>query len=88
MTEMIEDDIAIHLIAGIMESGRRILGEDAIKAANEVEGLDVRPNGEIVVTGSEDYKIIGDLCRAFEKAMRGKLVVDVEVRLNLKRGVV
>ena len=53
-----------------------------------MEGLDVRSNGEIVVTGSEDYKIIGDLCRAFEKAMRGKLVVDVDVRLNLKRGVV
>lgn len=86
--QMIEDDIAIHLIAGIIDAGRRILGEDAIKAANEVEGLDVRSNGEIVVTGSEDYKIIGDLCRAFEKAMRGKLVVDVDVRLNLKRGVV
>lgn len=82
---MIEDDIAMHLIAGIIESGRRILGEDAIKAASEVDGLDVRSNGEIVVTG-EDYKIIGDLCRAFEKAMRGRLVVEVEVRLNLKRG--
>ena len=84
---MIEDDIAIHTIAGIIDAGRRILGEDAIKAANEIEGLDVSSNGEIVVTG-EDYKIIGELCRAFEKAMRGKLVVDVEVRLNLKRGVV
>ena len=82
---MIEDDIAIHLIAGIIDAGRRIIGEDAIKTANEVDGLDVRSNGELVVTG-EVYKIIGDLCRAYEKALRGRLVVDVDVRLNLKRG--
>ena len=82
---MIEDDIAIHLIAGIIDAGRRIIGENAIKTANEVDGLDVRLNGEIVITG-EVYKIIGSLCREFEKALRGKLVVDVEVRLNLKRG--
>ena len=44
---MIEDDITIHLIAGIIDAGRRIIGEDAIKAANEVKGLDVRANGEI-----------------------------------------
>ena len=82
---MIEDDVAIHLISGIIDAGRRIIGEGAIKTANEVEGLNVRANGEIVATG-DVYKIIGDLCRAYEKAMRGRLVVDVEVRLNLKRG--
>lgn len=82
---MIEDEVAIHTIAGIIDGGRRILGIDAIKAANEVNGLEVGVNGEIVVTG-EVYKIVGDLCRAFEKAMRGQLVVDIEVRLNLKRG--
>ena len=82
---MIEDAIAIHTIAGIIDAGRRIVGEDAIKVANEVNGLDVRVNGEVTVTG-EFYKIIGELCRALEKALRGKLVVDIEVRLNLKRG--
>ena len=82
---MIEDDIAMHLITGIIDACRRILGEDAIKTANDVPGLDVRSNGELVVTG-DAYKIIGLLCKEFEKALHGKLVVDVEVRLNLKRG--
>ena len=84
---MREDEIAIHLIAGIIDAGRRIIGENAITTANEVEGLDVRANGEIVVTG-DAYKIIGTLCREFEKALNGKLVIDIEVRLNLKRGAV
>lgn len=82
---MIEDDIAIHTISGIIDAGKRILGEDAIKAANDVGGLNVKSNGELVVTG-ECNKVIGELCRAFEKSMRGTLVVDIEVRLNLKRG--
>ena len=82
---MIDDDIAIHLIGGIIDAGKRILGDGAIKAANEVEGLDVRPNGELVVTGEYTH-IIAGLCSAFEKTMRGHLVVDVEVRLNLMRG--
>ena len=82
---MIEDEIAIHLITGIIDACRRIIGENAIKTANEVEGLDVRSNGELVVTG-DVYKTIGTLCREFEKALNGKMVVDIEVRLNLKRG--
>ena len=82
---MIEDDIAIRTILGIIDGGKRIVGESAIKAANDVTGLKVSGNGELVVTG-EFYKIIGDLCGALEKALGGKLVVDVEVRLNLKRG--
>ena len=32
------------------------------------------------------YKIMGSLCRKYEKAMEGRIVVDIEVRLNLKRG--
>ena len=36
---MIEDEIAIHTITGIIDGGRRILGEDAIKTVNEVDGL-------------------------------------------------
>ena len=82
---MIEDEITIHLIGGIIDAGRRIMGDDAIKSANEVNGLNVRTNGEVVVTG-EAYKIVGELCQIYEKAMRGKLVVDIDVRLNLKRG--
>ena len=82
---MIEDNITIHTISGIIDAGKRIVGEDAIKAANEVDGLKVSGNGEIVVTG-DAHKITGDLCRALEKAMRGKIIVDIEVRLNLKRG--
>ena len=31
-------------------------------------------------------KITGDLCRSYERAMRGSLVVDIEVRLDLKSG--
>ena len=70
---------------GRQDQVRGAIVPDATKAASEVQGLDVRPNGELVVTG--DYnKVIADLCSALEKAMRGHLVVDVEVRLNLKRG--
>ncbi len=83
---MIEDDITIHLLSGIIDAGRRIIGEDAIKTANGVEGLHVRSNGEIVVTG-DPSKIMGNLCREFEKAFRGKLVVDVDVRLNMIKGI-
>ena len=82
---MTENDISMHIISGIIDAGKRIVGEGAIKAANEVEGLKVNANGEIVVTG-EFNKIIGELCRTYEKALQGRLVVDVEVRLNLKRG--
>ena len=60
---MIEDDITIHLIAGIIDGCRRILGENAIKTANEVDGLDVRSNGEIVVTG-EVPDVVPYLARA------------------------
>ena len=35
---MIEDEIAIHTISGIIDAGERIIGHEAIKAANEVEG--------------------------------------------------
>ena len=84
---MIEDDIIIHLIAGIIDAGRRMIGDDAIKTANEINGLKANPNGELVITG-DCTKIIGELCRAYEKAMRGNLVIDVEIRLNLKRGTV
>ena len=83
---MIEDDVAIHLIAGIIDAGWGIIGEDAIEAANEVTGITVSSIGELVITG-DCSKIVGDLCRAYEKVLRGKLIVDVEVRLNLKRGI-
>ena len=82
---MHEDEIAIKLIAEIISGARRVLGDDAVKTANEVNGLSVRQTGEITVTG-EIYKIVGVLCREYEKAMQGKLVVDVVVRLNLRRG--
>lgn len=81
---MIEDSIAISLIAGIINAARRNIGDDAIRAANEVPGLAVNGNGEIVLTG-EFFKIVGDLCRSLEKAMRGSIVVDLDVRMNLKR---
>jgi hypothetical protein len=81
---MIEDTITIHLISGMIDAARRIIGDSAVKAANEVEGLVVSSNGEIVVTG-DVLKIIGSLCSVLEKALKAKLVVDVEVRLNLKR---
>lgn len=82
---MTEDDIGIRLASGIIHAAGRIMGEDAIKVANEVQGLAVRTNGEIVVTG-EVYTIIGNLCSVYEKALKGKLVVEVDVRLNLRRG--
>ena len=82
---MIEDDIAIHVIGGIIDACRRIIGENAIKTANEVDGLDVRSNGEIVVTGDDVYTIIGSLCGEYEKALHGRVVVDVDVRVNLRK---
>ena len=71
---------------GRQDQVRGAIVPDATKAASEVQGLDVRPNGELVVTGDYNKVIADDLCSALEKAMRGHLVVDVEVRLNLTRG--
>ena len=79
---MIEDDIVIRAIVGVLDAGRRTLGDDAIKVANELTGLHVRGNGEIVVSG-DALKTLGNLCRALEKSMRGRIVIDIEVRLNL-----
>ena len=44
--------------------------------ADEVNGLPVRSNGEIVVT-VQVYNTINELCRMYEKALRGKRVVNV-----------
>ena len=82
---MIEDKIVMATIQGIIDAGRKILGDDAAtKAAAEVEGLDVMSGGGIAVTG-DGLKIISELCKAYEKAVQGKIMVDIEVRLNLKR---
>lgn len=82
--KMDEDEIAIRLLGGIVSAARSILGDDAIKHANEVGGLRVRQTGEVVVSG-EVLRIVGLLCREYEKALKGRLVLDVDVRLNIRR---
>ena len=56
--------------------------DDAVRIANEVPELSVKPNGEVVVTG-ECGKITAGLCAGYEKALRGSVLPDIEVRLNV-----
>ena len=76
--------ITITLILGIIDGARRVLGEDAIKIANKVEGLRVMSNGEIVVTG-DGMKILKKLLKACEAELHGEIILDLDVRVNVKR---
>ncbi len=76
--------ITITLILGILDGARRVLGDDAIKTANSIEGLKVTPNGEIVVTG-DGMKILKKLLKACEADLHGEVILDLDVRVNVKR---
>lgn len=75
--------ISLNLIAGILSSAKRIMGDDAIKIANEVEGLKVTPVGEIIITQSSD-RIIKKLVKSYEGELQGEIIVDIDVRMNVK----
>ena len=75
--------ITVMLILGIIDGSRRILGDDAIKVANTVEGLKVTPNGEIVITGNSLH-ILNKLLKAYEVELHGEIILDLDVRLNIK----
>jgi len=76
--------ITVTLILGIIDSARRVLGEDAIKIANSIEGLRVSQNGEITVTG-DGLEILKKLLKAYEADLHGEIILDLDVRLNVKR---
>ena len=76
--------ITITLILGILDGARRVLGDDAIKTANSIEGLKVTPNGEIVVTG-DGMKILKKLLKACEADLHGEVILDLDVRVNVAR---
>ena len=77
--------ITMTLILGILDGARRILGDtEAIKTANTVEGLQVSPNGEITVTGNSMI-ILKQLVKAYEADLHGEIILDLDVRMNVKR---
>ena len=75
--------ITVTLILGILDGARRVIGDDAIKIANEVEGLKVTPKGEIVVAG-DGLQILKKLVKAYEDELHGEVILDLEVRVNVK----
>lgn len=80
---MEEADILVQIISSIIKSAKGAgLGSDAAKIANQVSGLTVNPDGGITITGNA-LKILGDLIREYEKAMKAKLSTEVRVILHL-----
>ena len=76
---MEEADILVQIISNIIKSAKSAgLGNDALKIANDVEGLTVSPDGGITVTGNVQ-KILGDLIREYGEAMNAKLSLEVKV---------
>ena len=75
--------ITVTLILGILDGARRVIGDDAIKIANEVEGLKVTPKGEIIVTG-DGLQMLKKLVKAYEDELHGEIILDLEVRMNVK----
>ena len=75
--------ITVTLILGILDGARRVIGDDAIKIANEVEGLKVSSNGEIVVTG-DGLQILKKLVKNYENELHGEIILDLDVRMNVK----
>ena len=75
--------ITVMLILGIIDGARRVIGDDAIKVANTVEGLKVTSSGEIVITVNS-LQILGKLLKAYEAELHGEVVLDLDVRLNVK----
>ena len=75
--------ITVTLILGILDGARRVIGDDAIKTANEVEGLKVTSNGEIIVTG-DGLQILKKLLKVYEEALHGEIILDLDVRMNVK----
>lgn len=75
--------ITITLILGILDGARRVIGDDAIKLANTVEGLKATPNGEIVITG-DGMKILSKLVKTYETELHGEIILDLDVRMNVK----
>ena len=76
--------ITISLILGVVDGAKRIIGEDAVKTANNIEGLRVMSTGEIIVTGN-GMKILEQLWKAYEADLKGEIIPDIEVRLNVKK---
>ena len=76
--------ISVILLLGIIDGARRILGEDAINIANNVEGLKTAANGEITVNG-DGMKILRELLKQYEEALHGEIILDLDVRVNVKQ---
>ena len=75
--------IVVPITLGIIDGARRIIGDDAIKIANTVEGLKVTQNGEITITGN-GMKILNKLIKAYEAELHGEIVLCLSVRMNVR----
>jgi hypothetical protein len=76
--------ITITLILRLIDGAKRILGDDAIKIANNIKGLDVSPNGEVVITG-DGLQLLKQLLKQYEEAVQGEIILDLDVRVNFRK---
>ena len=79
---MNHNQLSIHLLLGIIDGAKRILGEDAYDLANKVDGLKVSSVGEIIVSG-DSSRITQELIKTYESELHGHLIVDIGVRFNV-----
>ena len=75
--------ISVNLILGILDGARRVVGDEAIRMANSVDGLKVTPHGEIAVSG-DGMEIVKKLLKVYEEELHGEIVLDLDVRMNVK----
>jgi hypothetical protein len=76
--------ITITLILRLIDGAKRILGDDAIKIANNIKGLNVNPNGEVVITG-DGLQLLKQLLKQYEEAVQGEIILDLDVRVNFRK---
>ena len=75
--------IYFNLILRILDGARRVIGEEAVKIANSIEGLKVTNGNEIVVT-RDPVQILKKLIKEYESELHGEIILDLDVRVNVK----
>ena len=76
--------ITITLILRLIDGAKKILGDDAIKIANNIKGLDVSPNGEVVIAG-DGLQLLKQLLKQYEEAVQGEIILDLNVKVNFRK---
>ena len=77
-------ELAIKLILPLVKRARRIIGEDAVKIANDIPGLEVTADEGIEVTG-DGIVIYEKLLKAYNEKLHGNLVLELKAEFHVYR---